>query len=130
MLACVAYPTSAVWRAAAQLLQASEVSMLCSPQTSLAAAHDQRQPAVLGRADDDHLCVLGARELDGRLDALPPQRLLVDAFRHDLLEVCNALGLDALALGLLLLLLQLALNGAGQRHRQRDRAHWRVLDDD
>ena len=109
---------------------------------SLLAAENDRE-ARLGIPDDDDLRIRAARQLFGRFDPLPFEQLRADALRHDPLEVGDALGLDALALGLLLFLLQhefhllrlllapqLLLDGVGHDGWQPDLPQQHLLDDD
>ena len=82
-------------------------------------------------------------QLHRRLDALPLEQLVADALADDVLEVLDAGGFDALALGFLLLALQhelhplrfllrllLGLDGVLQRFGQLQVAQQDVLDDD
>src|SRR5207237_1045329 len=62
--------------------------------------------AVLGIANNHDLSVLAVGEFLSRLNAFPGQQLLADARSHRLLEVADALGLNALAVGFLLFFLQ------------------------
>src|SRR5262245_11411971 len=76
-----------------------------APELPSLASEDQRQ-AVLPGSDHHHLRVRALREVLGGFDALPAQQLLADAGGDDALEVRDADGLDALALGLLALAVQ------------------------
>src|SRR5882672_12417863 len=86
---------------------------------------------VLRIPNDHNLGIRARRQLLRSLDALPFEQLRADARGHNLLEVCNTLRFDALALRLLLFLLQdeahpqgillgllLGLDGAFQHRRQ------------
>src|SRR2546430_10063513 len=62
--------------------------------------------AILRIADNHHFCVRAGRQFLRGFDPFPFEQLRANACRHDLLEVRNALGLDAFPLRFLLLLLQ------------------------
>src|SRR6185312_10053266 len=69
-------------------------------RTAIHVAENDRQ-AALAAADHHDLGVVGARQFERRLDAFPAQIGIGNAARHDVLELADALGLDALALGFL-----------------------------
>src|SRR5258708_34783760 len=71
---------------------------------------NQRQ-SILVVANDDDLSVYALGKIFRGLDSLPFQELRADALRDDLLEVANALGFNALALGFLRFLLQAEVHG-------------------
>src|SRR5213080_1591736 len=62
--------------------------------------------AILRIADNHHFGVRAGCQFLGGFDPFPFEQLRANACRHDLLEVRNALGLDAFPLRFLLLLLQ------------------------
>src|SRR5687768_12030133 len=104
------------------------------PSFSLLLIENKRQP-ILSASDHDDLRVRALRQVLGRLDSFPAQKVLVDPLADGRLEVGDALRLDSLPLRLLLfalereghplrllLRLQLLLDRVGQLRRQVDLA--------
>src|SRR5450755_1893050 len=71
---------------------------------------NQRQP-ILAVANYNHFSVRALGQALGRFNALPFQQLRTDPLGHNLLEVANAGGFNAFALGLLRFLLQAEVHG-------------------
>src|SRR5579863_8896301 len=81
-------------------------------ESLLPLPQDQRQP-VLAVADNDDLSVGALGQGFGGLDPLPFEQRRRDTLRHNLLEVADARGLDALALSFLRLFLQSEVHREG-----------------